>query len=50
MILLLAGTAIVSAQQRTPVWSDEFDGPQGTAPDQTKWAYDLGGWGWGNNE
>ncbi|QQS45457.1 MAG: glycoside hydrolase family 16 protein [Acidobacteriota bacterium] len=50
MILLLAGTAIVSAQQRTPVWSDEFDGTEGSAPDQSKWAYDLGGWGWGNNE
>lgn len=28
-------------------WSDEFDG--GTL-DQTKWSYELGGWGWGNNE
>jgi len=37
------------------VWSDEFDGPAGTAPDATKWTYDLGDGcpgvcGWGNNE
>jgi beta-glucanase (GH16 family) len=31
-------------------WSDEFDGPAGTAPNQGKWKYDLGGSGWGNNE
>jgi beta-glucanase (GH16 family)/regulation of enolase protein 1 (concanavalin A-like superfamily) len=32
------------------VWSDEFNGAVGSAPDQTKWTYDLGGGGWGNNE
>ena len=31
-----------------PIWADEFDGTG--APDSTKWSYDLGGWGWGNNE
>jgi beta-glucanase (GH16 family) len=31
-------------------WSDEFNGPDGSAPDSTKWGYDLGGNGWGNNE
>ena len=25
----------------TQVWSDEFDGPAGTAIDTTKWRYDL---------
>ncbi|MBN1407427.1 MAG: family 16 glycosylhydrolase [Calditrichaceae bacterium] len=30
------------------VWSDEFEG-QGL-PDTNKWAYDIGNWGWGNNE
>ncbi len=30
------------------VWSDEFDG-QG-APSSSKWGYDTGGGGWGNNE
>lgn len=30
------------------VWSDEFD-TEGL-PDTTKWTYDVGDWGWGNNE
>jgi len=34
----------------TPAWSDEFDGPANTAPDPSKWTYDLGGGGWGNQE
>lgn len=33
---------------KTPVWADEFNYP-GT-PDSTKWGYDTGGHGWGNNE
>jgi beta-glucanase (GH16 family) len=34
--------------EATAAWSDEFntDG----APDATKWTYDVGGSGWGNNE
>ena len=32
------------------VWSDDFNGTAGSAPDNTKWAFDLGGGGWGNNE
>lgn len=30
------------------VWSDEFEGEG--APDPLKWTYDVGNWGWGNNE
>jgi beta-glucanase (GH16 family) len=30
------------------VWSDEFEGEG--LPDTTKWIYDVGNWGWGNNE
>jgi beta-glucanase (GH16 family) len=30
------------------VWSDEFEGTG--LPDTTKWSYNLGDWGWGNNE
>ncbi len=30
------------------VWSDEFD--YEGVPDETKWGYDTGGSGWGNNE
>src|SRR5437868_11579179 len=29
------------------VWSDEFDG---TAVDTSKWVFETGGGGWGNNE
>jgi beta-glucanase (GH16 family) len=32
------------------VWADEFNGPDGSAPDPTKWAIQSGGGGWGNNE
>lgn len=35
---------------QTLVWSDEFDAPDGSAPDPAKWTYDLGGRGWGNHE
>ena len=31
-------------------WSDEFDGAAGSAPNASKWKYDVGGGGWGNNE
>lgn len=35
------------AQYTELVWSDEFEAG---ALDQSKWTYELGGWGWGNNE
>ena len=34
----------------TLAWSDEFSFPDGSAPDSSKWAYDIGGDGWGNDE
>ena len=34
----------------TMTWSDEFEGPEGQAPDQSRWSHDVGGHGWGNNE
>ncbi len=30
------------------VWSDEFNGDG--LPDTSKWSYNIGNWGWGNNE
>lgn len=33
---------------RKPIWADEFN--QNGLPDSTKWSYDIGGNGWGNNE
>jgi beta-glucanase (GH16 family) len=32
------------------LWSDEFDGPRGTAVDARYWTHELGGGGWGNRE
>jgi beta-glucanase (GH16 family) len=34
----------------TLTWSDEFDGPNGSGVDPSKWSFDVGGGGWGNNE
>lgn len=34
--------------ETTPVWQDEFD--YTGLPNTSKWGYDLGGSGWGNNE
>ncbi|MFB9234955.1 ricin-type beta-trefoil lectin domain protein [Plantactinospora siamensis] len=31
-------------------WSDDFNGPAGSAPDPGRWKHDIGGSGWGNNE
>ncbi|MGA3189136.1 MAG: family 16 glycosylhydrolase [Bryobacteraceae bacterium] len=32
------------------VWSDEFNGTSGSAPNPANWNFDLGGGGWGNGE
>jgi beta-glucanase (GH16 family) len=32
------------------VWSDEFSAANGSPVDATKWSFDIGGNGWGNNE
>lgn len=34
--------------ESTPVWADEFN--NNGLPDPTKWSYDVGGDGWGNQE
>jgi beta-glucanase (GH16 family) len=50
--LLAADNASRSAPTRDwqLVWSDEFNQPDGSAPDASKWGYDVGGGGWGNDE
>ena len=39
-----------ASHQPKLVWSDEFNAPDGSAPDPHKWTFDLGGKGWGNQE
>lgn len=46
LFFLLAST--LSQAEPTLVWSDEFD--YTGLPDSSKWGYDVGGHGWGNNE
>jgi beta-glucanase (GH16 family) len=58
--VLLTTLAIACGAQATPApppsvdwtlsWSDEFSGTNGSPVDRSKWAFDIGGWGWGNQE
>ena len=32
------------------IWSDEFDGAEGTPPNPVWWSHEIGGHGWGNDE
>ena len=61
MILLVGACFVASAaaQSSAPqapapawklVWSDEFNGPNGSPVDTSKWVFDTGGGGWGNDE
>ncbi len=56
-ILLFCAYAAAQASAPQPassewalVWSDEFNGPNGSAVDASKWVSETGGGGWGNNE
>ena len=53
LVLLLSIYSLLVAETGIStdlVWSDEFDGVMGSAPDSSKWVYDLGATGWGNQE
>lgn len=45
---LLLATTSFAASNHALVWSDEFE--YTGLPDPSKWGYDVGGWGWGNQE
>jgi beta-glucanase (GH16 family) len=57
---LLAAQMVTVARPQRPsrpqeaayqlVWSDEFNAADGSPVDSTKWIFDTGGNGWGNNE
>jgi beta-glucanase (GH16 family) len=50
--LVSTGIAAPSSKPKGYVlsWSDDFNLKDGSAPDPTKWTYDIGGNGWGNRE
>jgi beta-glucanase (GH16 family) len=48
--LLFLALPLLSANEWKLVWSDEFNGPENSPPDPTKWTYDTGAGGWGNQE
>jgi beta-glucanase (GH16 family) len=55
ILLTCACAAAQSSNQSAPagwklVWSDEFNGPPGSAVDSSKWVTESGGNGWGNQE
>ncbi len=50
LVVPLAGPASAAPPPGPLVWSDEFNGAAGSAVDQSKWRFDIGGSGWGNNE
>ena len=54
-VLSLLSLRVEAKPPKTPkgytlVWSDEFNGKNGSQPDAAKWTYDIGGSGWGNRE
>jgi beta-glucanase (GH16 family) len=57
LLLLVTNSGCRKATATAPVappadliWSDEFTGAAGTAPASTRWKYEVGGSGWGNQQ
>lgn len=48
LLLSLTVSPVLAQGGGELIWSDEFEGDG--LPDPTKWRYDVGGGGWGNNE
>jgi beta-glucanase (GH16 family) len=47
---LVPSKAAPDANPWTLGWSDEFNGPNGSRVDRSKWVFETGGGGWGNQE
>lgn len=48
---LSAGSlTLLHAAEPSLIWHDEFNLPANSPPESSKWNYDLGAGGWGNNE
>ncbi|MGH9641139.1 MAG: glycoside hydrolase family 16 protein, partial [Terriglobales bacterium] len=54
ILLGLASVAVAQQPSASPhwrlVWSDDFNGPNGSSFDPSKWTAEVGGSGWGNHE
>ncbi len=48
ILLSIAGTVFAQSKYTRLVWAEEFD--YNGLPDSTKWVFNKGGHGWGNNE
>ena len=46
----MIGAPPLNAADWRLIWSDEFNGKAHSLPDPSKWTYDLGAGGWGNEE
>ena len=50
LLWLIAAVPLLPASAWKLVWSDEFNGRRNAPPDASKWTFDLGGGGFGNQE
>ena len=48
VLIICIAALLVQDTKWTQVWADEFNGPAGSAPDPSKWTYDIGATGWNN--
>ncbi len=48
LLFLLKQNTFAQRKYNKLIWSEEFN--YNGAPDSSKWTYDIGGNGWGNNE
>lgn len=49
VVMMYCSSLFATAQEL--IWSDEFDGPKGSLPDETLWNFEIGdNAGWGNGE
>jgi len=49
-VIFVVNSALFGQRATDLVFSDEFVGAHGTAPDANKWTLEVGGGGWGNKE
>jgi beta-glucanase (GH16 family) len=53
IMTVIGGLTVTSRNDQADaavVWNEEFNGAAGTGVDSSKWNFDTGGSGWGNNE